>query len=351
MVSPGPKYLWPLFLLYLIMHLLAFITWNADPIIAHLGPLLLRWYGVLFASGFVIGSFVLTHIFRSEGVRPYWVDVITFYVVVGTVLGARLGHVFFYDWDNYKNQPLEIFKIWHGGLASHGATIGILLAVFIFSYRNKFDYLWVLDRIVIVVAIGGACIRLGNLMNSEIVGKPTDAPWAFVFPRDVEHLAPTQPGQALPTGSRLVQISREPGHEIETNLLPAGTPPTEGLYAAVPRHPTQIYESLFCIFLFGLLYSLWNKYKDHTPRGLLFGLFVVLLFSFRIAVEYLKENQVTKETGIIAQYHLNIGQLLSIPFILIGIWVLLRAGKDPRNRFGYAPHETEEEAAQAATKS
>lgn len=326
--------------------LLAYVTWTADPILAHLGPLLLRWYGILFALGFVIGSFVLTHIYKKEGVRPYWVDVITFYMVVGTVLGARLGHVFFYDWDQYKNQPLEILKIWHGGLASHGATIGILLALFIFSRRNKFDYLWVLDRIVIVVAIGGACIRLGNLMNSEIVGKPTTEPWAFVFPRDTEHLqAPTSP---LPEGAVLVQRSRSTDGEEKMEVLPAGanSPAAE---MAVPRHPTQIYESLFCIFLVALLYGLWNRYKENTPRGLLFGLFVVLLFSFRIFVEFFKENQVTKETGIIAEYGLNIGQLLSIPFILIGLWVLLRAGKNPNNPHGYAPRDlAEEEAAQAA---
>jgi prolipoprotein diacylglyceryl transferase len=325
------------------MHsLLAFIPWDADPIIAHLGPLLLRWYGVLFALGFVIGSFVLTHIYRSEGVRPYWVDVITFYMVVGTVLGARLGHVFFYDWDKYKDHPLDIFKIWEGGLASHGATIGILLAVFIFSYRNKFDYLWVLDRIVIVVAIGGACIRIGNLMNSEIVGKPTDVPWAFVFPRDTEHLQPVQ--RPLPAGAMQVAAERVTYSDGTQGyrLLPEGTPVAPDSPMAVPRHPTQIYESLFCVFLLVLLYGLWNKYKDHTPRGLLFGLFVVLLFSFRIGVEYLKENQVAKEGSIIAEYHLNIGQLLSIPFILIGLWVLLRAGKDPNNRYGYAPHEIDE---------
>ncbi|MGI4872572.1 MAG: prolipoprotein diacylglyceryl transferase [Janthinobacterium lividum] len=328
-----------------MLNLLAYITWNADPIIVHLGPLLLRWYGVLFALGFVIGSFVLPHIYKTEGVRPYWVDVITFYMILGTVLGARLGHVFFYDWDSYKDHPWEILKIWHGGLASHGATIGILLAVYIFSRRNKFDYLWVLDRIVIVVAIGGACIRLGNLMNSEIVGKQTDVPWAFVFPRDVEHLTPATPGQDPPAGARLVQVAHVPGQEMATTLLPAGTPPSAGLDVAVPRHPTQIYESLFCVFLLVLLYGLWNKYKEKTPRGLLFGLFVVLLFTFRLLIEYLKENQVSQETGIIAQYHLNIGQLLSIPFILIGLWVLLRAGKDPKNPYGYAPRDLAEELA------
>ena len=330
---------------------LAYVTWTADPIIAHLGPLLLRWYGVLFASGFIISSFVITAMFRKEDVRPYWVDVLTFYMVVATVLGARLGHVFFYDWPSYREHPWEMLKIWHGGLASHGATIGILLAVFIFSVRNKFDYLWVLDRIVIVVAIAGACIRLGNLMNSEIVGKPTNVPWAFVFPLDTEHLqAPAVP---LPPGAVLVQRSRLADGEEHTEILPAGTAPTLTMEMAVPRHPTQIYESLFCVFLFVLLYSLWNKYRARTPRGLLFGLFVVLLFSFRILVEYLKENQVSQETGIIAQYHLNIGQLLSIPFILIGLWVLLRAGRDPKNPYGYAPRDlaAEEAAAAANVKS
>ena len=329
---------------------LAYVTWNVSPIIAEIGPLLLRWYGVLFALGFVIGSFVLTHIYKSEGVRPYWVDVITFYMVVGTVLGARLGHVFFYDWARYKDHPLEILKIWHGGLASHGATIGILLALFIFSMRNKFDYLWVLDRIVIVVAIGGACIRLGNLMNSEIVGKPTTEPWGFVFPRDIEHLQQFTPDQPVPAGAVTVQRTRVEGkEEADFAIEPVTGPVSPSAEVAVPRHPTQIYESLFCLVLVALLYGLWNKYKERTPRGLLFGLFVVLLFSFRIFVEYFKENQVTKESGLIAEYGLNIGQLLSIPFILIGLWVLLRAGKNPRNPHGFAPRDlAEEEAAQAA---
>jgi phosphatidylglycerol:prolipoprotein diacylglycerol transferase len=147
----------------------------------------------------------------------------------------------------------------------------------------------------------------------------------------------------------LVQRSRMPNGEEATEVLPAGTTPQPGQEMAVPRHPTQIYESLFCVFLLVLLYNIWNKYKEKTPRGLLFGLFVVLLFTFRVLVEFLKENQVSQESGIIAQYHLNIGQLLSIPFILIGLWVLLRAGKDPKNPYGYAPRDlAEEEAAERA---
>ncbi|KAA9332217.1 prolipoprotein diacylglyceryl transferase [Hymenobacter busanensis] len=291
--------------------MLAFITWDVSPIIAQIGPLTLRWYGLLFASGFIIGSFILTHIYKAERVSPRWVDVITIYMLIGTVLGARLGHVLFYDPAHYLAHPGEILKIWEGGLASHGATLGILLATWLFSRNNKFDYLWVLDRIVIVVATGGMCIRLGNLMNSEIIGRQTDVPWAFKFVR-----------------------YNEIHHEV-TNV------PLE------PHHPTQIYEALFCLFLFVLLYGLWNKYKERTPRGLLFGLFVTLLFTFRFLVEFLKENQEGFESTW-ALAPLNMGQVLSIPLVFVGLWVLLRAGKQPDNRYGYAPRDLNEPAAPAA---
>ncbi|WP_426060688.1 prolipoprotein diacylglyceryl transferase [Hymenobacter sp. B1770] len=285
---------------------LAAIYWNVDPIIhafgpwsvfgTQLGPITLRWYGLFFMLPFVLGTFVLTHIYRSERTSPQWVDVITIYMLIGTIVGARLGHMLFYDLDALLADPMVVFRIWQGGLASHGATIGILLACWLFARNNKFDYLWVLDRIVIVVALGGACIRTGNLMNSEIVGKPTDVPWAFIFPRDIEHLV-------------------------------------DGV--AVPRHPTQLYEALFCVFLLILLYSMWNRTKERTPRGQLFGLFVVLLFTQRFLGEFLKENQVAFEDGNL----FNQGQLLSIPLIIIGIWVLWRAGKDPQNPYGYAPRD------------
>ena len=257
----------------------AYLTWNVSPILAQIGPLTLRWYGILFASGFLVGQVILTHIYKAEGRSPQLVDVITIYMIIGTVVGARLGHVLFYEPEQYLAHPLEILKIWHGGLASHGATLGILLALWFFSRREKLSYLWVLDRIVIVVALGGAFIRLGNLMNSEIIGRPTDVPWAMIFPLNADHLS------------------------------------------LVPRHPTPIYESLFCIFLLVMLYALWNHYRAATPRGLLFGLFVVLLFSFRFVVEFFKENQVAFENEI----PFNMGQLLSIPLILVGLWVLIRA--------------------------
>ncbi|MBH8557568.1 prolipoprotein diacylglyceryl transferase [Hymenobacter negativus] len=309
------------------------ILWNVNPIIAHLGPVTLRWYGLFFMLPFVVGTFILTHIYRSERVSPQWVDVITIYMLIGTIVGARLGHMLFYDFDELMKDPMVVFKIWQGGLASHGATIGILFACWLFARNNKFDYLWVLDRIVIVVALGGACIRTGNLMNSEIVGKPSSAPWAFTFPRDTEHLLPaTQP---LPVGAELVDRVAQPNGTYAYPIHAAGQPVTADTLMAVPRHPTQIYEALFCIFLLILLYSMWNRTKEHTPRGQLFGLFVVLLFIQRFLGEYLKENQVAFENG----HMFNQGQLLSIPLIFIGIWVLWRAGKDPENPYGYAPRD------------
>jgi len=326
--------------------LFAYLIWNPDPIIAHVGPFLLRWYGVLFALGFVVSTPVFNHIFRSENVSPRWVDVLTMYMVVGTVVGARLGHIFFYEPDILLKDPLEVLKIWHGGLASHGATLGIPLACWLFARHNKFDTLWVLDRIVMAVGIGGACIRLGNFMNSEIGGYPTTVPWAVVFPRDTEHLLPaTSP---LPAGA--VQVARPvrlADGEESYHVLPADTPISPDSLMAVPRHPTQLYEALYCLLLVSLIYYLWNRTKARTPRGLLLGLFMVLLFTQRFLGEFLKEAQVGFEKDNL----FNQGQLLSLPAILVGLWVLWRAGKDPQNPHGYAPRdlETDEEKSHLAS--
>jgi prolipoprotein diacylglyceryl transferase len=264
------------------MSILNYIPWNVDPEIFNIGPLSIRWYGLLFALGFVIGQRILTKIYVAEGRTEGDVDVITLYMIVGTVVGARLGHTLFYAPDYYLSNPIEILKIWEGGLASHGATIGILFALWLFSRRQKFDYMWVLDRIVIVVALGGALIRLGNLMNSEIFGHPTDLPWGFIFYRNTE-------------------------------------------YSQVPRHPTQLYESLSVFLLFVVLYWLWNKYRAALPKGLLFGLFVTFLFTFRFLIEFLKENQEAFED----QMTLNMGQILSIPLILVGLYILFRVWQNP----------------------
>ena len=312
---------------------LAAIYWNANPIIAHIGPVTLRWYGLLFMLPFVLGTFLLTHIYRSERVSPQWVDVLTIYMLFGTIVGARLGHMLFYDFEALKADPMVVFKVWQGGLASHGATIAIPFVCWLFARNNKFDHLWVLDRIVIIVALAGACIRTGNLMNSEIGGKPTSVPWAFNFPRDTDHLKPLV--QPLPAGAVAVVRVAQPDGTVAMQAVPAGTAIPANALLAVPRHPTQIYEALYCIFLLVLLYSMWNRTRERTPRGQLLGLFMTLLFIQRFLGEYLKENQVAFEDGRL----LNQGQLLSIPFIFIGIWLLWRAGKDPENPYGYAPRD------------
>ncbi|WP_210486323.1 prolipoprotein diacylglyceryl transferase [Rufibacter aurantiacus] len=268
--------------------MLNFITWDVSPDIFSLGPVTVRWYGLLFAMAFVLTQPIEKYIYRKDGRSDEDVDILTMYMIIGTVIGARLGHCLFYDPVYYLSNPLEIFKIWEGGLASHGGTIGILLSLYLFCRKYKFDYLWVLDRIVIVTALGGACIRLGNLMNSEIIGRPSDVAWAFKFVRNNELF----------------------------NGVPAYVD---------PRHPTQLYESLFCIFLFILLYTLWKRGAGQV-RGLLFGLFVTLLFSFRFLVEFLKENQEEFENAL----PLNMGQWLSIPLVLVGIVVLFYAMKQPR---------------------
>lgn len=263
----------------ILASLFAYLTWDVSNTAISIGSWAVRWYGILFALGFVLGQIILTRIYEAEGKSAQLVDTITFYMIVGTVVGARLGHCLFYEPDYYLSHPLEILKIWRGGLASHGATAGILLALWLFSRREKLSYLWVLDRIVIVVALGGACIRLGNMMNSEIIGRPTNVPWAMFFPRNPDHLS------------------------------------------LVPRHPTPLYEAGFCLVLTVGLYAIWRHYKAATPRGLIFGLFVVLLFTQRFLLEFLKENQVAFENGL----PLNMGQLLSLPLIVAGLVVLVRA--------------------------
>ncbi|GEO06860.1 prolipoprotein diacylglyceryl transferase [Adhaeribacter aerolatus] len=273
------------------MAVLNYITWDVSDEIFRFtlpifGSVALRWYGLLFALGFVFGQIILTRIYKAEGVREKWVDVITLYMIVGTVVGARLGHCLFYEPEVYLKDPIRILKIWEGGLASHGATVGILLALYLYARKYKFDYLWVLDRIVIVVALGGALIRLGNLFNSEIVGKATDVPWAFIFVRNFE-------------------------------------------FPQVPRHPAQLYESISSFLLFLGLYFLWSRLKAATPRGRIFGLFVFILFTLRLLYEFLKENQVDKEDFLLQTIGLNIGQLLSVPLIIIGLIVLIRSYTHP----------------------
>ncbi len=258
--------------------LLNYINWDVSPDIISFWGITIRYYGVLFAMSFFFGYLIMQKIFKKEGLTVELLDKLTVYMAVGTVLGARLGHCLFYQPDYYLSNPFEIIKIWRGGLASHGAAVGILIALYYFSKKNKKPFLWIMDRIVIVVALAGFFIRTGNLMNSEIYGNPTDMPWGFVFLRD---------GQMI------------------------------------PKHPTQIYEALSYLLIFILLFTVYNRKGTQIRHGLLFSIFLILLFSVRFFIEFIKEVQVDFEQ----EMALNMGQWLSIPFVIVGLFLLYRSLK------------------------
>ena len=261
-----------------------YITWDVNPELVNLenipiiGALSIRYYGVLFAAGFVFGYLIFMRIFKTEKISIEVLDKLTLYMVLGTVIGARLGHVFFYQPDYYLSHPHEILFIWHGGLASHGAAIGILIALYLFVRKEKKPYIWILDRISIAIALAGFFIRMGNLMNSEIYGIQTDLPWGFIFVRNNE---------------------------------------------IMPKHPTQIYEALAYLLIFIVLFRLYFKNKGQFRPGLLFSLFLILVFTARFLIEFVKEVQVPFEQ----QMTLNMGQWLSIPFIILGSILLFRTLK------------------------
>lgn len=268
-----------------------FITWNVDPGIFTIGSFELRYYGLLFGLGFVVDYFLFKRFFKDAGLSAELLDNLTVWTIVATIAGARLGHCLFYEADYYLSNPIEIFKIWKGGLASHGAAIGIPVGIYLFSRKNKMNFFWIIDRIVIAVAVTGAFVRLGNLMNSEIYGGPTSLPWGFRF---IENM----------------YMWRKGGEPI----------------FSVPSHPTQIYESLFCFVVFGFLLWAYFKRKEWIERkGLFFGIFLVLIFVFRFFIEFIKNAQVEAE----ANMALKIGQYLSLPFIALGIYFIVHAIKRP----------------------
>ena len=264
-----------------MINLISFIHWNVDPEIFQLGPFSVRWYGFLFASGFLIGYYIGERMLKSENVNQKWIDSVFFYIIIATILGARLGHVFFYGWDYYSQNPGEIFKVWHGGLSSHGGTLGILIAIIIYSkVVTKRSMLWILDRIVVPTALVAAFIRLGNLMNSEIYGVQTSLPWGFIFERNGETVA---------------------------------------------KHPTQLYEAIAYLIAFVVLTYMYWKTRAKNKEGLIFGLFFMFIFGSRFLIEYIKEDQEAFEAGMA----LNMGQWLSIPFVLGGLFLAVRALKLP----------------------
>ncbi|CAG4988904.1 Phosphatidylglycerol--prolipoprotein diacylglyceryl transferase [Dyadobacter sp. CECT 9275] len=269
--------------------MISYILWDVNPEIftipeiAGFGPFPVRWYGLLFAAGFLIGQQIMIHIFKKEGKSLDDIDALTLYMVIATVVGARVGHFLFYQPEILFKNPLEVILPPYAGLASHGAVIGIVTGLWLYARSRKSSgqtFFWVADRMVITVALAGAFIRFGNLMNSEIVGRYTDVPWGFIFMKNTE-------------------------------------------FTKIPRHPAQLYESISCFILFFVLLALWNKYKTQTPRGLLVGVFFVWVFTLRFFYEFLKENQEAFE----ANYPLNMGQILSIPVVLLGIYFIVQSRK------------------------
>lgn len=262
-----------------------YITWAPDPEIFSLGPLSVRYYGLFFALAFLLGYYIVDRMFKRENAPEEWLEKLFIYVMVATVIGARLGHVFFYGWDYYSQHPEDILKVWQGGLASHGGAIGILVAIWLYSKLvTKLPMLWTLDRLVISVALAAVFIRMGNLMNSEIVGSPTTMPWGFVFLK---------------------------AHGLENPEL--------------PRHPSQIYEALCYLVTFVvLMYMYWRTNAAKRP-GLIFGIFLVGIFATRFFVEFLKEDQEAFE----ATMALNMGQILSIPFMILASYLIYNALTKP----------------------
>ena len=273
--------------------LLNFITWNVDPVFLHLGPLTIRWYGLFWAIGIYATLLITTKIFKNEKLPEAWVDKLFIYTVLGAIIGARLGHCFFYEWklmaepvsffgitfkysNHYLSNPWELLYIWHGGLASHGGAIGILIAMILFNKKvSKKGINWIFDRLLIGVCLCGASIRFGNLMNSEIYGSATSLPWGFIFVRDGQTQA---------------------------------------------MHPTQIYEMLYCLITFAIMWWMYWKKEAYKKSGLLFGIFLIGVFGSRFVLEFIKLNQEAFESNL----PLNMGQWLSLPFIIWGIWLLLR---------------------------
>lgn len=260
-----------------------FVHWHVDPVLFHIGSFGLRWYSLLFVAGFILGWFIFRWFFRREGISENLLDSLLYTLLIGTIVGARLGHCIFYQPEYYFGSLhgfLEIFMPWKGGLASHGGTIVLFFAMLWYAHhygrKNNFDFVWLMDHLCIAVAFAGAFIRLGNLMNSEIYGDVTTLPWGFIFDLRGE---------------------------------------TE------PKHPTQIYEALSYLILGIVLLSMYKFNLKKIYRGTFIGIFFIVCFGMRFLIEFIKEPQVAFEDNMV----LNMGQILSIPFILIGIGFLVYA--------------------------
>lgn len=362
----------------------SFIIWNASPEIFGYGQIALRWYGLLFALGFLVSQQILYYMHKKEGKPEREVDTLTIVMVIATILGARLGHVIFYQPEIIWEDPLSILLpveftpkfrfIGLQGLASHGGALAIFLGLWLYARKRKLAYLHVLDRIAILVALTGAFIRMGNFFNSEIIGKPTDIPSAVVFTNRLTEAVTNKNLSKNPIEDMAIKRAAEKdtlttvGHvplsiylffkpdaaendmtyylenrlktflfNLEEHFYIDPSAPLNYQYlkqdngsfavkvavAGIARHPAQLYESISCIFLFILLFWIWKKYNGNPPEGRIFGIFMVVLWSLRFLYEFLKENQVDFENSL----PLNMGQILSIPLLIVGVIILIRSFK------------------------
>ena len=267
--------------------MLSYITWNVSETLVKLGPLEIRWYGLMFAIGFWVGYMIVARMFKHEGAPEKWLGTLLVLLVVCTIIGARLGHVFFYEWDHYSQHPGDILKIWEGGLASHGGAIANFIGLCLFSWIvAKKNPSWTIDKIVVPIALVAGLIRLGNLFNSEIYGTATTLPWGVIFVKDNQTIA---------------------------------------------AHPTQIYEALCYFALFGLLmWMYWKRNAEERP-WLLTGVFFLWTFGTRFLIEFLKNPQESWE----ADMTINMGQTLSLPFIALGLVMIIYASIRPRQHWTF----------------
>ena len=267
-----------------------YINWDVDSEIINIGGFPIKYYGLLFAAGLLLSMAILKKIYKTENLNDSAHEALFLYGIIGIFVGARLGHCFFYDFDYYSKNLIEIILpikktitgdykfVGFSGLASHGGTVGLLISLYLYSKKYKIKYLKILDLIAIVAPLGAAFIRLANLMNSEMIGNPTTMPWAFIFKR------------------------------VDT----------------IPRHPAQLYEAIAYFIIFLLLFITYKTKNITIGNGFYFGLAITLIFSMRILIEFVKINQVAFEEGM----KLNMGQILSIPFILIGLYFTIRNGRN-----------------------
>ena len=373
-----------------------YINWHLDPEIVRFAALSLRWYSLLFAFGFYAGYWVGVQMFKKEGRYEPRTEMLLVALVIGTFVGARMGHVLFYDPGFYFSHPIEILKIWKGGLSSHGTVLGMLAGLFIYVYGGKavpqlftntfwkgkrqlipvnpgrYTYLGQMDLVVLFVLVGAIFIRVGNFTNSEIVGTPTDLPWGVVFTQPVEEgikkRMPQVESVALKKESwngfqdvllftfkdknynpqylqqQLNQRGEQVFQKANQPIPHLAVPGEKGLsfevdfgqdpfvarahVLPIPRHPAQLYEALWYLLLFLFIYRLWQKGREENNAGKLSGLFLILGFGGRFLIEFVKEDQVAAEAGLL----LNYGQVLSVPLVILGCYLYLgsRKGKWPK---------------------